>query len=111
MTTGSVAIALISLRDLRELLERIDQADRAAPYQALRLTVRYRCGGSIEKVTLTSRVRSVDLERVVGNGDSRNSQVAGPRGVDLERVGGPTGNLGPRHVILESGWSELRLTA
>ena len=29
----------------------------------------------------------------------------------LERVGGPTGNLGPRPVVMESGWSELGQTA
>jgi len=27
----------------------------------------------------------VDLEQVAGNGNSRDSQVTGPRGVDLER--------------------------
>ena len=26
-------------------------------------------------------------------------------------VGGPTGNLGPRPVVMESGWSELRNVA
>jgi hypothetical protein len=26
-------------------------------------------------------------------------------------VGGPTGNLGPRPVVMESGWSELRRVA
>ena len=40
------------------------QADRAALYQALGLSVRYRHFGSIEEVKLTSTLRSVDLERV-----------------------------------------------
>jgi hypothetical protein len=31
--------------------------------------------------------------------------------VGLFRVEGPTGNFGPRPVVVESGWSELRLAA
>ena len=81
---------LTALRDLPELLGRIEQADRAALYQALGLTVRYRSIGSTEEVQLTSTLRSVDLERVAENGDASNSQVPGLQGVDLERVGGGT---------------------
>ena len=73
-----------------ELLGAIEQADRAALYQALGLTVRYRRTGSTEEVKLTSTLRSVDLEQVAGNGDSRNPQVPDLQGVDLERVGGGT---------------------
>jgi site-specific DNA recombinase len=81
---------LTALRDLPELLGRIEQGDRTALYQALRLTVRYRRIGATEEVKLTSTLRGVDLEQVAGNGNSRDSQVTGPRGVDLERVGGGT---------------------
>ena len=81
---------LTALRDLPELLEHIEQADRAALYQALGLTVRYRRNGFTEEVKLTSMLRSVDLERVGENGTARNSQVTASRGVDLERVGGGT---------------------
>jgi hypothetical protein len=81
---------LTALRNLPGLLDRIEQADRAALYQALELTVRYRRIGTTEEVKLTSTLRSVDLERVSGNNTSRNSQVTDPQGVDLERVGGGT---------------------
>lgn len=81
---------LTAQRDLHELLERVEQSDRAALYQALGLTVRYRCIGSTEEVKLTTTLRGVDLERVGGNQPSIHSQVRGPRAVDLERVGGPT---------------------
>jgi site-specific DNA recombinase len=81
---------LVALRDVPELLGRIQQADRAALYQALGLTLRYRRIGSKEEVKLTSTLRSVDREQVGGNGAPRDSQVTGPRGVDLERVGGGT---------------------
>ena len=81
---------LTALHDLPELLERIEQADRAALYQALGLTVRYRRVGSTEEVKLTSTLRSVDLERVGEKTNSEDSQVPGLQGVDLERVGGGT---------------------
>jgi hypothetical protein len=81
---------LRALRDLPGLLDCIEQADRAALYQALALTVRYRRIGTTEEVKLTSTLRGVDLERVGGNNTPRNSQVTGLRGVDLERVGGGT---------------------
>ena len=81
---------LTALRDLPQLLECIEQADRAALYQALGLTVRYRRIGSTEEVKLTSTLRSVDLECVGADRPSRNSQVTGSKGVDLERVGGPS---------------------
>jgi hypothetical protein len=106
-----VTETLTALRDLPELLERVDQADRAALYQALGLTVRYRRTDSAEEVKLTSTLRSVDPERVGADGGSTNSQFTGPRGVDLERVGGPTGNFGPRTVVMDSPWSELRTAA
>jgi DNA invertase Pin-like site-specific DNA recombinase len=80
---------LTALRELPGLLDRVEQSDRAALYQALGLTVRYRRIGTIEEVKLTSTLRGVDLERVGGNHDCGNSQVTDPRGVDLERVGGP----------------------
>jgi len=41
-------------------------------------------------VKVTSTLPSVDLEHVGENADSTNSQVTGPKGVDLERVGGGT---------------------
>jgi hypothetical protein len=103
LSLDEVLETLTALRDLPELLGRVEQADRAALYQALGLTVRYRRIGSIEEVKLTSTLRSVDLEQAGRNRDSINSQVTGPRGVDLERVGGPSGNLGPRSVIVDSG--------
>jgi site-specific DNA recombinase len=81
---------LTALRDLPELLGDIEQTDRAALYQALGLTVRYRRTGSLEEVKLTSTLRGVDLERVGGNHGCGSSQVTGPSGVDLERVGGGT---------------------
>jgi hypothetical protein len=111
LSFDQVIETLIALHDLPELLERIDQADRAALYQALGLTVRYRRVGSTEEVKLTSTLRSVDLEQVGRSDNSKYSQVPGLHGVDLERVGGPTGNLGPRPVVMESGWSELRRAA
>jgi hypothetical protein len=111
LSLDEVIETLTALRDLTELLGRIEQADRAALYRALRLTVRYRRIGSTEEVKLTSTLRGVDLEYVAENSDARNFQITGLRGVDLERVGGPTGNLGPRPVILDSGWSELRQVA
>jgi hypothetical protein len=103
-----VVETLTALRDLPELLDRVEQADRAALYWALRLTVRYRRVGTTEEVKLTSTPRSVDLEQVAGDGHGRNFQVTGPRGVELERVGGPTCNFAPRPVVMESGWSGLR---
>jgi site-specific DNA recombinase len=88
LTLDEVVETLTALRDLPELLGRTEQADRAALYQALGLTVRYRCIGSTEEVKLTSTLRGVDLERVGGNQSSINSQVRGQRAVNLERVGG-----------------------
>jgi hypothetical protein len=90
------------------VLGRIEQAHRAAIYQALGLTGRYRRVGSTKEVKLKSTLRSGDLEPVGADGGSKNSQVTGLQGVDLERVGGSTGNRGPRSVVVESGWSELR---
>jgi site-specific DNA recombinase len=90
LSLDDVVETLTALRDLPELLGRIEQADRAALYQALRLTVRYRRIGSTEEVKLTSTLRSVDLECVGGNHTARNPQVTASQGVDLERVGGGT---------------------
>jgi site-specific DNA recombinase len=90
LTLDQVLQTLSALRSMPELLGAIEQADRAALYQALGLTVRYRRTGSTEEVKLTSTLRSVDLEQVAGNGDSRNPQVPDLQGVDLERVGGGT---------------------
>ncbi|HEY6429168.1 MAG TPA: zinc ribbon domain-containing protein, partial [Acidimicrobiales bacterium] len=81
---------LSALRSMPELLGAIEQADRAALYQALRLTVRYRRVGSTEEVKLSSTLRCVDLEQVGGEKGSAEFQVPGLRGVDLERVGGGT---------------------
>ena len=50
--------------------------------------MRYRRTGSIEEVKLTTTMRSADLERVSTEEGSKNSQVNGLEGVDLERVGG-----------------------
>jgi DNA invertase Pin-like site-specific DNA recombinase len=88
LTLEQVMETLTALRDLPELLERVDEADRAALYQALGLTVRYRRTGPTEEVKLTTTLRSVDLKRVGADGGSTNSQVNGLQGVDLERVGG-----------------------
>jgi hypothetical protein len=68
LSLGEVVETLTALRDLHELLERVEQSDRAALYQALGLTVRYRCTDSTEEVKLTSTLRSADLEQVGGNG-------------------------------------------
>jgi hypothetical protein len=90
LTLAQVVQTLSALRNLPELLERIEQADRAALYQALGLTVRYRRIGTTEQVKLTSTLPSVDLERVGEKTSSEDSQVSGLRGVDLARVGGGT---------------------
>jgi site-specific DNA recombinase len=66
LTFVQVVQTLSALHNLPEVLETIEQADRAALYQALGLTVTYRCIGTTEQVKLTSTLRSVDLERVGG---------------------------------------------
>ncbi|MGA2303245.1 MAG: hypothetical protein ABSH29_03485 [Acidimicrobiales bacterium] len=58
-------------------------------------------------VKLTSTLPSVDLEQVDENADSRNSQVTGPRGLDLERVGGGIRD----NPIREIGTTDLWLAA
>jgi hypothetical protein len=78
---------LTATPDLERLLC-IGQAERAALYRALALTVRYRRIGATDEVTLTSTLRSVDLERVGAKEGSKNSLVNGVQGVDLKRVGG-----------------------
>ena len=50
--------------------------------------MRYRRIGATDEVTLTSTLRSVDLERVGAKEGSKNSLVNGVQGVDLKRVGG-----------------------
>lgn len=72
-----------------ELLDRIDQAERAALYQSLGLSVRYRRVDGREEVRLTSTLGAVQLER----------------------VGGATRTRGPRPVVVEDPWSELRRAA
>ncbi len=96
LTFAEVVQTLSALHNLPELLETIEQADRAALYQALGLTVRYRRTGSTEEVKLTSTLRSVDLERVGVKTRSGDSQVPSLQGVDLERVGGGTVTLNTR---------------
>ena len=86
---GEVVETLSALHNLPELLDKIEQADRAALYQALGLTVRYRRVGAAEEVKLTSTLRGVELERVGESTKSQKAQAPGPRGVDLKRVGGP----------------------
>ena len=88
LTLGEVVETLSALHTLPELLDRIERADRAALYQALGLTVRYRRVGASEDVKLTSTLRGVDLERVDESITSQKPQVPGPQGVDLKRVGG-----------------------
>ena len=90
LTLGEVVETLSALHTLPELLDRIERADRAALYQALGLTVRYRRVGASEEVKLTSTLRGVDLERVDESITSQKPQVSGPQGVDLKRVGGGT---------------------
>jgi hypothetical protein len=85
LSLGQVVETLTALRELPELLGSVEKANRAALYQALGLTVRYRRIGSIEEVKLTSTLR----------------------GVDLERVGGPTWTRGPRPLAMEDPWSDL----
>ena len=102
---------LTALRDLPELLERVDQTDRAALYQALGLTVRYRRTGSTEEVKLTTTLRSVDLKRVGADGGSTNSQVNGLQGVDLERVGGGRGNNALRPFDASPAWGSPHVGA
>ena len=51
LSLDQVVETLAALRDLPGLLGRIEQADRAALYQALGLTVRYRRIGSTEEVS------------------------------------------------------------
>lgn len=88
LTLAEVVQTLSALHNLPELLGTIEQADRAALYQALGLTVRYRRVGTSEQVKLSSMLRSVDLERVGVKTSSGDSQVPDLQGVDLERVGG-----------------------
>jgi site-specific DNA recombinase len=90
LTFGEVIETLSALHGLPELLDRIEQADRAALYQALGLTVRYRRVGSSEEVKLTSTLQTVDLERVGKSATSQKAQVPGLPAVDLKRVGGGT---------------------
>jgi site-specific DNA recombinase len=85
LTFDEVVETLTMLHNLPELLEVIEQADRAALYQALGLTVRYRRVGTVEQVKLTSTLV----------------------GVELERVGGPTWTRGPRPLAMEDPWSDL----
>lgn len=66
LTFDEVVETLTMLHNLPELLEVIEQADRAALYQALGLTVRYRRVGTVEQVKLTSTLVGVELERVGG---------------------------------------------
>jgi hypothetical protein len=66
--------------------------------------VRYRRIGSTEEVKLTSTLRGVDLERVCVKEGSKNSQVNGLQGVDLERVGGGTLNNAVRVIEACQEW-------
>jgi site-specific DNA recombinase len=90
LSFGEVIETLSALHSLPELLDRIERADRAALYQALELTVRYRRVGASEEVKLTSTLRTVDLERVGESSTSQKPQIPGSQGVDLKRVGGGT---------------------
>jgi hypothetical protein len=72
LTFDEVVETLTMLHNLPELLEVIEQADRAALYQALGLTIRYRRVGAAEPVKLTSTLVGVELERV-GGGTGPNS--------------------------------------
>jgi hypothetical protein len=111
LTLEQVTDTLTALRDLPELLERVDQADRAALYRALGLTVRYRRTGSAEEVKLTTTLCSVDLKRVGTKEGSRNSQVNGLQGVDLERVGGGKGNNALRPFDASPAWGSSHVGA
>ena len=89
LTFDEVVGTLTMLRRVPELLDRIDQAERAALYQSLGLSVRYRRVDGREEVRLTSTLGAVQLER----------------------VGGATRTRGPRPVVVEDPWSELRRAA
>jgi DNA invertase Pin-like site-specific DNA recombinase len=90
LTFDEVAETLAMLHNLPELLEVIEQADRAALYQALGLTVRYRRIDGCEQVKLTSTLNSVELERVGDPTWNFAPRGPNPRSVELERVGGGT---------------------
>jgi hypothetical protein len=68
------------------MLAKADSAERQQVYRAAGVHLRYQRSEEGERVTASLRV-------------------------GLFRVGGPTGNLGPRPVVMESGWSELRRVA
>ena len=89
-TLDEVVETLSTLRNLPELLEVIEQADRAALYQALGLTVRYRRIGTSEQVKLTSTLKGVELKRVGEPTCNFAPRGPNPQGVELERVGGGT---------------------
>jgi hypothetical protein len=82
LTFDEVVDTLKALRDLPQLLETIDQADRAALYQALGLTLRYRRDNGSEQVRLTTTFSSLDLAQI--------SLGPAAETVDLKRVGGGT---------------------
>ena len=101
-TLDEVVETLSTLRNLPELPEAIEQADRAALYQALGLTVRYRRIGISEQVKLTSTLKGVELERV-GEPTCNFGPTPGHRGgVELERVGGGIGTRRPRWCCARS---------
>ena len=94
LTFDEVLETLTALRDLPHLLETIDQADRAALYQALGLTLRYRRDNGIEQVKLTMTFSSLDLARI--------GLEPCVEGVDLKRVGGGTCRVTPRDRVSSS---------
>jgi hypothetical protein len=49
--------------------------------------------------------------RITYNPGSASIEVEARPACTQDRVGGPTGNLGPRPVVMESGWSKLRRVA
>jgi len=73
--------------------------------------VRYRRTGSAEEVKLTTTLCSVDLKRVGTKEGSRNSQVNGLQGVDLERVGGGKGNNALRPFDASPAWGSSHVGA
>ena len=66
LTFDEVVEKLSALHTLPELLGAIEQSDRAALYQALGLSVRYRRVGTAEEVRITTTLKGVELERVGG---------------------------------------------
>jgi hypothetical protein len=88
LTKKQIRTLVASLRDISSVLATADSKLKAEVYAELGVTVKYD-----------------PLNRII-TAESR------PEGAcRTERVGGPTGNFGPRPFVMVSPWSELRRAA